>query len=119
MTYWQALALAADQGQLYLDSDAARRSSLACDSFIERLQRHRQQALKLANVDGWGEFESGKDLRTMFREKAAGGQNSMVDALDSHIRVVEEMKVVFNKFFAATEAVDTTNADGVRAQAPR
>jgi len=38
---------------------------------------------------------------------------------DSHITVVEEMKVVFNKFFTATEAVDDANAANVQAHGPK
>lgn len=118
-TQWQALARAADQGQLYLNPDVARRCSIACDNYIDRLKAHRNTAIDLGNVDGWGEFESGKALRTVFREKAVGGKNNMVDVLDSHIAVVEEMKVVFNKFFAATNAVDQDNAAGLEADGPR
>ena len=40
----------------------------------------------------------------------------MVDVLQSHIDVVEQMQVVFNKFFTATDNVDDTNAANVRAQ---
>ena len=111
VTYWQALAVAADTGQLYLNSDAAEQCSNACDDYIE--------LLKLAHADGWGEFESGKDLRTMFREKAVGGEDNMLDVLQSHIDVVEQMQVVFKKFFTATDNVDETNAADVRAQGPK
>lgn len=118
MTYWQPLAAAADQNHLYLNPEAAAHCSKACDNYIGQLLGHRQQALKLAEVDGWGEFEAGKDIRKIFREKAHGGTNSMVDVLDAHIRVVEEMKVVFNKFSVATTDTDAANAADVQAQGP-
>ncbi len=119
VTYWQALAVAADTGQLYLNSDAAEQCSNACDDYIELLKGHRLEPYKLAHADGWGEFESGKDLRTMFREKAVGGEDNMLDVLQSHIDVVEQMQVVFKKFFTATDNVDETNAADVRAQGPK
>jgi hypothetical protein len=43
----------------------------------------------------------------------------MVDVLQSHIDVVEEMKVVFGKFFAATEAADDANATDLQDQGPK
>lgn len=40
----------------------------------------------------------------------------MVDVLQSHIDVVEEMKVVFGKLFVATQDVDDDNAAGLAAE---
>lgn len=119
MTAWQALAAAADQGQLYLDANAAANCSLACDTYIEQLLGHKRQAMRLTDVDGWGEFEAGRDLRRIFREKSYGGNNSMVDVLQSHIDVVEEMKAVFAKFFVATKNVDQANAADLGSRGPK
>lgn len=119
MTHWRALAVAADRGQLYLNPEAAEKCLQACDAYIERLREHRLQAHNLANTDGWGDFQSGKDLRQIFRDKAVGGANNMVDVLQSHIDVVEEMKVVFGKFFSATEAADDLNATDLKTQGPK
>ena len=83
------------------------------------MRAHRNTALDLAHADGWGDFTSGQELRTIFREKAVGGENNMVDVLQGHIDVVEEMKVVFRKFFVATESVDGSNAADVRSQGPK
>ncbi|MFT7025466.1 MAG: hypothetical protein ACJA07_004594 [Rhodococcus sp. (in: high G+C Gram-positive bacteria)] len=119
VTHWQAMAIAADRGQLYLNPAAAVACSKACDEYILKLKQHRDVATVLANVSGWGDFASGKALEKIFSERAVGGENSMVDVLDSHITVVEEMKVVFNKFFTATEAVDDANAANVQAHGPK
>jgi hypothetical protein len=73
----------------------------------------------LANTSGWGDFDSGKELARIFSEKAVGGDDNMVDVLQSHIDVVEQMQVVFKKFFTATDNVDETNAADVRAQGPK
>ncbi|WP_269455201.1 hypothetical protein [Rhodococcus sp. EPR-157] len=43
----------------------------------------------------------------------------MVDVLQSHIDVVEEMNVVFGKFFATTEAADDANATDLQSQGPK
>ena len=118
-TYWQALAVAADQGQLYLNPAAAQVCSAACDEYILKLENHQREARVLANISGYGDCKAGTELRDMFAAKAVGGEDNMVDVLQSHIDVVEQMKVVFNKFFTATDNVDDTNAADVRAQSPK
>lgn len=118
LTYWQSLAVAADHGHLYLNPEAARACSEACDNFILKLESHKSTAKTLANVDGWGDFDSGRALRKVFSEKAVGGDNNMVDVLESHIQVVREMQIVFRKFFAATEALDGENAADLTQSGP-
>lgn len=118
LTYWQSLAVAADQGHLYLNSEAAKACSDACDIYIGRLVGHKDTAKDLANVDGWGDFDSGRALRKIFSEKAVGGDNNMVDVLESHIQVVREMQIVFRKFFAETEALDGENAADLTQSGP-
>lgn len=112
-TYWQSLAIAADQGQLFLDPEAATLCSQACDEYISKLIVRQRQAEALAEVDGWGEFDSGQALRRIYAEKAVGGENNMVDVLQGHIDVVLEMQAVFQKFFAGTESTDEGNATSI------
>ena len=118
-TYWQALAVAADQGNLYLNPEAAKACNGACDDYILKLKEHQKSARDLGDISGWGDFKSGTQLRDMFAAKAVGGANNMVDVLQSHIDVVEEMKVVFGKFFAATEAADDANATDLQSRGPK
>ena len=61
----------------------------------------------------------GLQLQDIFAKKAVGGENNMVDVLQSHIDVVEEMKVVFNKFFTSTNDVDEANAGGIQVEGPK
>lgn len=117
-TYWQALAVAADGGQLYLNAEAAQACYSACNRYIEKLIQHQATATDLANASGWGDFDMGLELQAILAKKAVGGENNMVDVLQSHIDVVEEMKVVFSKFFTATNDVDEANAGGIKAQGP-
>ncbi|RRQ27359.1 hypothetical protein DK926_12745 [Rhodococcus sp. Eu-32] len=118
VTRWQALANAADNGQLYLNPDAAVSCSRACDEFLEKLVAHQAAARLLADVNGLGEFESGRALRVRFAQKAMGGANNLVDVLQSHIDVVTEMQIVFKKFFADTTAVDTRNSMAIDQNGP-
>ncbi len=115
-TYWEALAEAADRGQLYLNPEAAKACDAACDSYVARLIEHQERAADLAEADGWGEFSAGQQLREVFARKAVGGENNMVDVLQSHIDVVKEMQTVFRKFFVATEAVDEHSATDIGVQ---
>lgn len=118
-TRWQALATAADNGHLFLDPEAASACSAACDRYLQKLRDSKAKAVGLADIRGFGDFDSGKQLQTIYSQKAAGGPNNMVDVLQSHIEVVEEMKVVFGKFYTATQSVDGANAADVQAQGPR
>lgn len=117
-TYWQALAAAADANQLYLNPEAAEACYEACDVYILKLKGHQESAERLAEVSGWGDFDMGRQLRDIFALKAFGGENNMFDVLQRHIDVVEEMKVVFGKFFVATNSVDADNAAGLRVDGP-
>ena len=119
VTYWQALAVAVDEGQLYLNPEAAKACDTACDEYILKLKAHQRTASRLGDITGWGDFDSGLQLQEIFAHKAVGGENNMVDVLQSHIAVVEEMKMVFNKFFVATNAIDEDNAAGLQAEGPK
>ncbi|WP_072804080.1 hypothetical protein [Rhodococcoides yunnanense] len=116
---WQSLGVAADRGQLTLNAEAAGACSRACTTFIDKLKEHQAKAADLANVEGLGSFESGKDLRRIFSEKAVGGPNNLFDVLQSHIDVVERMKAVFDKLFAATTEQDEMNAVDLGQREPR
>ncbi|MDJ0396043.1 hypothetical protein QMK17_22225 [Rhodococcus sp. G-MC3] len=118
LTYWQSLAVAADRGQLFLNSEAAAACNKACEDYIDKLKLSKNKAGDLANADGWGEFESGKQIRKLFSEKAIGGKNNMVDVLQSHIDVVEQMQAVFRKFFVLTYATDSDNASDLQQHGP-
>ncbi|WP_037159985.1 hypothetical protein [Rhodococcoides fascians] len=118
-THWQALAVAADNGDLYLNPETAQACHKACDMYITQLREHQATATSLAQVTGYGNFDMGRRLQTIFAEKAVGGDNNMFDVLQSHIDVVEEMKVVFGKFFAATIGTDEANAAGLQVDPPR
>lgn len=118
LTHWQTMAIAADRGHLYLNPEAAATCSAACDEYIKKLVGHQSKAKLLADVDGWGDFDSGQALRTIFSEKAVGGDNNMVDVLESHIQVVREMQIVFQKSFVSTGALDQRNAADLTQSGP-
>ena len=112
-TPWKALALAADRGDLLLDQNAARKCSDACESYLEKLARRQKETEGLAKLSGWGDFTAGQQLMGIYASKASGGENSMVDVLQSHIDVVTEMKAVFDKFFTVTDDNEHQNASAI------
>ncbi|WP_255122683.1 hypothetical protein [Rhodococcus sp. 14-2470-1b] len=118
LTYWQSLAVAADNGQLYLDADTARQCDQTCVNYLDRLDRHRETARRLAKIDGYGDFEMGRQFAQILSDKAAGGQNSMVGVIDSHIQVVKEMQAVFQKFFNHYTDIDADTASDVAQRFP-
>ncbi|OZC58607.1 hypothetical protein CH289_01435 [Rhodococcus sp. RS1C4] len=96
-----------------MDADTARQCNQSCVNYLDRLDRHRATARQLGKIDGYGDFEMGKQFAQILSEKAVGGQNSMVGVIDSHIQVVKEMQAVFQKFFDQYSDTDTDNASDV------
>ncbi|SNS94629.1 hypothetical protein [Rhodococcoides kyotonense] len=119
LTNWQSLAAAAETGHLFLNAEAAATCSEACTTYIAKLEQHKASAMELVEVNGLGEFESGKDLRDKFSKKAFGGDNSLVDVLQSHIDVVGRMRIDFDKFFDATNQQDEMNAAALEQHGPK
>ncbi|WP_072806939.1 hypothetical protein [Rhodococcoides yunnanense] len=117
-SFWAAMATEVDRGNLSLSPEAAAQCDAACTNFIAKLEAHRLNAGVLREVKGLGTFPSGIELAQKFSEKAAGGTNSLVDVLQSHIDVVMQMQAVFQKFFSATDTVDQDNAAAITQQNP-
>ncbi|QCB52477.1 hypothetical protein E5720_11325 [Rhodococcus sp. PAMC28707] len=116
---WQDLAAAADDGHLYLTADAARACDVACDKYLDLLKTCKNRAYELAHVKGMGDFESGRALARKCSLKAVGGDNNLVDVLDSHILVVESMHTVFRKYIVSTVATDGENASSFNIDGPK
>lgn len=119
LTYWQSLAVAADEGHLFLNAEAASSCHRACSIYLQQLEDRQYEAEQLADISGWGDFNSGQQLRQIYADKAVGGSNNMVTVLQSHIDVVTEMQAVFAKFFAATNDTEQQNASAIGEHRPR
>lgn len=92
--YWNDLAVAVDEGQLFLDPEAAHHCDAACNEYLGILREQKSYAERLSDVRGMGSFDSGIALARKFSLKAAGGTNNLVDVLQSHIDVVMAMQTV-------------------------
>ncbi|WP_186629439.1 hypothetical protein [Rhodococcus sp. BP22] len=119
IAYWNDLATAADDGQLFLDPASAQHCDKACTEYLAILETNKDLAFKLGNVKGMGTFDSGIALARKFSLKAVDGPNNLVDVLQSHIDVVTAMQAVFRKFFDAAKDVDQQNATSIGRNGPR
>ncbi|MGA9871193.1 MAG: hypothetical protein WBQ44_08635 [Rhodococcus sp. (in: high G+C Gram-positive bacteria)] len=117
-TRWAELAAAAEAGSLSLDPAVARECDAACSAYLEKLTKHRTTASRLSTVEGYGDFESGKQLARLYASRMVGGENSMFNVLNGHIRVVQEMQAVFQKFFTHYEDAESVNASEIAATGP-
>lgn len=117
-TYWQSLAVAADEGHLFLNAEAASSCHAACSEYLQQLEDRQYEAEQLADISGWGDFNSGQQIRQIYADKAVGGNNNMVKVLQSHIDVVTEMQAVFSKFFAETNDTEHQNAGDIEKYCP-
>ncbi|WP_077042313.1 hypothetical protein [Rhodococcus sp. MTM3W5.2] len=94
---WGAVGAAIDGGNLYLERGAAQRCAQRCAEFVGDLQDIQLKAKGLERIDGFGDLQSGATLAAKFGKKAVGGEYSMLQALDDHIKVVQEMQQTFEK----------------------
>ncbi|MGK2883563.1 MAG: hypothetical protein ACSLE8_02130 [Rhodococcus sp. (in: high G+C Gram-positive bacteria)] len=118
-TYWQNLAVAVDAGQLFLNEEAAKKCHAACVVYLAKLDIHKESAQNLARVEGYGDFKSGQELADIFSKKAVGGEDNMVDVLESHIQVVKDMQAVFQKFFTVYDDTEQDNSIAIGQAGPK
>ncbi len=110
---WAAMGAAVGAGRLSLERGVAQRCAQRCAEFVDQLRRIQFDASKQAKVDGFGTLQSGIDLAAKFGKKAAGGDYSMVQAIDDHVNVVLEMQQTFEKIEAMYAASEERNRAGI------
>ncbi|MET4613320.1 hypothetical protein ABIC28_004321 [Rhodococcus sp. PvR044] len=111
---WSALGGAVDSGNLYLEPGVAGLCAKRCSEFRAKLVLLKDDATALSIVDGFGDrLQSGIDLAAKFGKKAAGGDYSMVQAIDDHITVVQEMQQTFEKIEAMYSASEDRGTAGI------
>lgn len=112
---FQALAVDAGAGQLFLSGDAAAKAAKACQDRIDWLQSFANKAANLAWVSAFGYFGSAQALGKKFESLATGGpgSGSFEDIVQGHIDVVKQMKETFEKAGAAYEAADQATRDNL------
>ncbi|NKR43391.1 hypothetical protein GS503_21740 [Rhodococcus hoagii] len=119
MSNWSGLIAAAGQGDLKLERGTASNCARACDRLIDQLTGVLDGTRGLAKIDGLGSLPSGVTLASKFERKATGGDYSLDRAIADHIRVVGDMREVFQRIenrYAAAEEANTTAASAVESQ---
>jgi hypothetical protein len=114
MTQWRGLGALAGSGDLTLERGVAERCAKRCAEFANELVRIKEDAIRQSTIEGFGDrLQSGMTLKAKFEKKAAGGDYSMDQAIDDHIKVVVEMQQTFEKIDAMYAASEERGAKGI------
>ncbi|NMM86151.1 hypothetical protein B2J88_17540 [Rhodococcus sp. SRB_17] len=106
-------------GEFGIDPDVARPIVTACETLIDEYKLLANEARHLTQFDGFGTLASGLALQKKFQDKAFGGSDSLVNALESHITVVDSMRAYFQKCIDTAMAQEQANADSLRNAGPQ
>ncbi|MGG7104346.1 hypothetical protein [Rhodococcus sp. 24CO] len=101
-----------------LDPNIAQQLVKPCEDLIAEFRRLIVSARKLRRVDGFGTLGSGLALQGKFAGKAVGGPDSLVNALESHIAVVDDMRAYFQKCIDDAKEQEQANVDSLRKISP-
>lgn len=111
---WGAMGSAIDSGHLYLEPEVAHRCAKRCSEFAAQLDEIKRGARVLGKIDGFGDrLQSAVTLATKFEKKAVGGNYSLEQAIDDHIKVVLEMQQTFEKIEAMYASSEERNRAGI------
>lgn len=103
------------QGEAFLvDPHLAETLRNACDALRAELQAQFIKAGELGTIDAFGTLRSGQALQTKFEGKAVGGQDALVDVLNSHIAVVEAMQAHFQACMDNARDQESSNVSTLR-----
>ncbi|QNG19314.1 hypothetical protein G4H71_18510 [Rhodococcus triatomae] len=114
-TQFQAMAAAAESGELRLSGDAAERCARACRDYIDGLDRLRRGADRLVRLESFGDLESAQQLGKKFFDLAVGSEGSFEDIVQKHIDTAMQMEDMFIKAGAAYRATEESNTQGLGA----
>ncbi|MGC0364078.1 putative membrane protein YdfJ with MMPL/SSD domain [Rhodococcus sp. 27YEA15] len=94
----------------YLDYETSKKLRDACDKLISSYKSQMQKLKDLEIGNAFGTLQSGKDMATKFTDKAFADTDSLKSALESHIKVVTEMRDYFVECIRYYSQVDKANA---------
>ncbi|MCJ0906524.1 hypothetical protein [Rhodococcus sp. ARC_M6] len=98
----------------YVDKSVAGDLLKACDDLVAEFKALDAEARILSRMSGFGTLASGLALQKKFQDKAFGGSDSLVNALESHITVVDNMRAYFQKCIDNAVTQERTNVDQLR-----
>ncbi|UYP20177.1 hypothetical protein OED52_06440 [Rhodococcus sp. Z13] len=82
-----------------------------CGAMLTELEDARRQAHRLSRTEGFGEFESAKQLAAGYRRKASGTPESAVERVEQFIDALTQLR---DAFAAGGEAFLDTNSELAR-----
>ena len=114
MSIHNQASIGGGSGSFYVDKSVAIDLRKACDELIAEFKALDVEARLLSRVGGFGTLASGLALQKKFQDKAFGGSDSLVNALQSHIAVVDGMRAYFQKCIDNAVAQEQVNVDSLR-----
>ena len=110
VTQWQVLAGEAKSGRLTLDASVASDCLAACDELLVGFEQMTILAANAGRADGFGGFDSGHELSTMYGRKGAGGVDAIDLILQEHKEVVNLIRATIAASVASVGSQDETNS---------
>ncbi|MEV4129247.1 hypothetical protein [Nocardia sp. NPDC049707] len=107
---WTKLLDKANAGELSLDPEVGKGLDKVCDDHLDRLNTVLDKIGVIADISGFGSFNSGKILEKKFSETAAGSDRSLDTVIKQHIDSVETVKQVVAQAIANFVAQDEYHA---------
>ena len=102
------------ESELSVDTAVAQPIATACEMLIAEYRGMIVSARHLKGLGGFGTLDSGLSLQDKFEGKAFGSPDSLVNALESHIAVVEGIRAYFQKCIDNAVTQEQTNVDSLR-----
>ncbi len=107
---WTRLLDKANAGELLLDPEVGKGLDKVCDEHIDRLNTALEKTGTIADISGFGSFNSGQILQKKFAETASGTDRSLDTVIKQHIESVNTVKQVVAKAIANFVAQDQYHA---------
>lgn len=117
-TQWEYLANEADAGRLKLDPGVAADCVAACEGLINDLKGLERLAVAAQRAEGFGGFDSGRELAEMYGKKGIGGVDAIDDILRQHRVVVSLIRDTISASVTRVGAQDDANSQQISAIEP-
>ncbi len=105
----QAFNSAVSSGQIRYDASAARQAAQLYDRAVESLKSIRDKLRDAENAQGFGGFQTGKELQIGFSKKAQDGGETIAHLIDGALR----LKEVYLRAGGLIQEADKTSADRI------
>ncbi|MFE4502512.1 hypothetical protein ACFRFQ_21895 [Rhodococcus sp. NPDC056743] len=97
-----------------VNPNVAKPLAIACEALVAEYRLLVNDAQHIKQLGGFGTLKSGLALQEKFQEKAFGSPDSLVNALESHITVVDGMRAYFQKCIDNAAMQEQQNVDSLR-----